>query len=66
MTAFATIKVRQGLRRWLKTEAASRDVHMYELLENLVATASGFAEDERPWREVTDAPAAATAEPAPP
>lgn len=65
MTAFATIKVRQGLRRWLKTEAASRDVHMYELLENLVATASGFAEDERPWREAQDAPPTAAPEPPP-
>ncbi len=42
---FATIKVRQRFRRWLKEEAARRELPMYRLLENLAADGIG----ERPW-----------------
>jgi hypothetical protein len=42
---FTTIKVSESLRRWIKMEAARRDVPMYLLLEQLVAK----AERGRPW-----------------
>lgn len=43
---FTTIKVRDGLRRWLKMEAAERGVPMYELIELLIAKQ---AKGKRPW-----------------
>lgn len=43
--AFVSIKVPAEFRRWLKTEAASRGVPMYRLLEELVETGHGSS-----WR----------------
>lgn len=44
---FTTIKVRDRLRRWLKIEAASQGVPMYELVEKILAK----GEKGKPWEE---------------
>lgn len=42
---FTTIKVREDLRRWIKMEAAERNVPMYVLVEQLLTKAARG----RPW-----------------
>lgn len=42
---FTTIKVRDRLRRWLKVEAASQGIPMYELVEKMLAKGNRG----RPW-----------------
>lgn len=42
---FTTIKVREDLRRWIKMEAADKNVPMYVLVEQLIAKAARG----RPW-----------------
>jgi hypothetical protein len=42
---FATIKIREPFRRWLKQQAAKRGTPMYRVLESMVA----FELRDRPW-----------------
>lgn len=42
---FTTIKVREELRRWIKMEAAEKNVPMYVLVEQLLTKAARG----RPW-----------------
>jgi hypothetical protein len=42
---FTTIKVREELRRWIKMEAAERNIPMYVLVEQLITKAARG----RPW-----------------
>jgi len=44
---FTTIKVREELRRWIKMEAAERNIPMYVLVEQLLTKAARG----RPWEE---------------
>jgi hypothetical protein len=44
---FTTIKVREELRRWIKMEAAERNIPMYVLVEQLLSKAARG----RPWED---------------
>lgn len=48
-TRFTTIKVRDDMRRWIKTEAARRSVPMYLLVEQLIAKSV----KGKPWEAAT-------------
>lgn len=42
---FTTIKVREGLRRWIKLRAAQEGIPMYKIVELLLAK----GEPGKPW-----------------
>jgi len=48
---FTTIKVRESVRRWIKMEAAERNVPMYVLVEQLLTKAACG----RPWEKQVQA-----------